>query len=68
VRFQTDSAGTLRATRRTRVVSGSNRTGDCDDGVRQAITSKIIELAEAGEHNPDVLCEQALAAIRWQPE
>jgi hypothetical protein len=25
------------------------RTGDCDDGVRQAIASKIIELAKAGE-------------------
>jgi hypothetical protein len=44
------------------------RTGDCDDGVRQAIVIKIIELAKAGERNPDVLCEQALAAIRWQQE
>jgi hypothetical protein len=44
------------------------RTGDCDDAVRQAIGSKIIELAEAGERNPDVLCEQALAAIRGQQE
>jgi hypothetical protein len=42
------------------------RTGDCDDGVRQAIAIKIIELAKAGERNPDLLCEQALAAIRWQ--
>jgi hypothetical protein len=39
------------------------RTGDCDDSVRQAIAIKIIELAKAGERNPDVLCEQALAAI-----
>jgi hypothetical protein len=39
------------------------RTGDCDDGVRQAIAMKIIEIAKAGERNPDVLCEQALAAI-----
>jgi hypothetical protein len=44
------------------------RTGDCDDGVRQAIASKIIELAKAGERNPDLLCEQALSAIRWQRE
>jgi hypothetical protein len=44
------------------------RTGDCDDGVRQAIAIKIIELAKAGERNPDVLCEQALAGIRWQRE
>jgi len=43
------------------------RAGDCDDGVRQAIAIKIIEeLAKTGERNPDLLCEQALAAIRWQ--
>jgi hypothetical protein len=42
------------------------RTGDCDDGVRQAIAIKIVELAKAGERNPDILCEQALAGIRWQ--
>jgi hypothetical protein len=40
------------------------RTGDCDDGVRQAIASKIIELAKAGECNPDILCEEALKDIR----
>jgi hypothetical protein len=44
------------------------RTGDCDDGIRQAIAIKIIELAQAGERNPDVLCEQALVAIRSQRE
>jgi hypothetical protein len=31
------------------------RTGDCDDDVRQAIAIKIIELAKAGERNPDIL-------------
>jgi hypothetical protein len=40
------------------------RTGDCDDGVRQAIPSKIIELAKAGERNPDILCEEVLKDIR----
>jgi hypothetical protein len=44
------------------------RTGDCDDGVRQAIAIKIIELAKAGERNPDLSCEQALAGIRWRQE
>jgi hypothetical protein len=44
------------------------RTGDCDDGVRQAIASKIIELAKAGERNPDILCEQTLAGVRWRQE
>jgi hypothetical protein len=44
------------------------RTGDCDDGVKQAIANKIIPLAKAGERNPDILCEQALAEIRKPQE
>jgi hypothetical protein len=27
-----------------------------------------FELAKAGERNPDILCEQALAGIRWRQE
>jgi hypothetical protein len=38
--------------------------GDCADDVRQAIATKIIALAKAGERNPDVLCEQVLKDIR----
>jgi hypothetical protein len=41
--------------------------GDCDDGVKQAIATKIIDLAKAGERNPDILCEQALKDIRSPP-
>ena len=40
------------------------RTEGSDDFVKQAIADKIIELAKAGERNPDVLCEQALKDIR----
>jgi hypothetical protein len=40
------------------------RVGDCDDGVKQAIATKIIDLAKAGEHNPDLLCERVLEDIR----
>jgi hypothetical protein len=40
------------------------RTGDCDDVVRQAIATKIIDLAKVGERNPDLLCEQVLKDIR----
>jgi hypothetical protein len=40
------------------------RVGDCDDHVKQAIAISIIALAKAGERHPDVLCEQALKAIR----
>jgi hypothetical protein len=40
------------------------RTGDCDDGVKQAIATKLIALAKAGERNPDILCEEALKDIR----
>jgi hypothetical protein len=43
------------------------RTGDCGDDVKQAIANKIIDLAKAGERNPDVLCEQTLKDIR-RPE
>ena len=43
------------------------RIGDCDDDVKQAIATKIIELAKAGERNPDTLCEQALKDIRSPP-
>jgi len=43
------------------------RIGDSDDGVKQAIATKIIELANAGERNPDTLCEQALRDIRSPP-
>ncbi len=34
------------------------RIGDCDDYVKQAIANKVIDLATAGERNPDLLCEQ----------
>jgi hypothetical protein len=42
-------------------------TGDCDDHVHQAIATKLIALAKAGERNPDRLCEEALKDIR-QPQ
>ena len=34
------------------------------DDVRQAIANKVIELASAGERNPDILCERVLEDIR----
>jgi hypothetical protein len=40
------------------------RTGDCDEGVKQAIATKLVELAKAGERNPDILCEEVLTDIR----
>jgi hypothetical protein len=40
------------------------RTGDCEGFVKQAIATKIIDLAKSGERNPDILCEQALKEIR----
>jgi hypothetical protein len=44
------------------------RIGDCADDVRQSIATKIINLAAAGERNPDVLCERALKDIRGDAE
>ena len=43
------------------------RIGESDDDVKQAIATKIIDLAKAGERNPDILCEQALKEIRAPP-
>ena len=43
------------------------RTGDCADDVKQVIANKIIELAKAGEQNPDLLCERTLKDI-CQPQ
>ena len=40
------------------------RIGDCDDDVKQAIATKLIELVKAGERNPDLLCERVLDEIR----
>jgi hypothetical protein len=40
------------------------RAQESDDFVKQAIAKKIIDLAKAGERNPDLLCEQALKEIR----
>jgi hypothetical protein len=40
------------------------RIGASDDDVKQAIANKVIELAKAGERNPDVLCERVLEDIR----
>ena len=41
------------------------RTGDCDDYVKQAIATKLIALAKAGERNPDLLCQGAIEQLRW---
>jgi hypothetical protein len=50
--------------------SGSRQieTGDCDDDIKQAVATKLIALAKAGERNPDVLCEEALKDIRRPQE
>lgn len=40
------------------------RAGDCDDYVNQAIATKLITLAKAGERDPDKLCEEVVKDIR----
>ena len=43
------------------------RAEGSDDFIKRAIATKIIDLARAGERNPDLLCEQVLKDIRgWQ--
>ena len=34
------------------------------DDVKQAIANKVIDLAKAGERNPDLLCERVLKDVR----
>jgi len=43
------------------------RIGNSDDDVRQAIATKVIDLARNGERHPDVLCELVLKEIRAGP-
>ncbi len=43
------------------------RLVDRDDPVVAMIAKKIIELAKAGERNPDLLCERALSDLRAHP-
>ena len=43
------------------------RIAGADDGAYQLIANKIINLAKAGEHNPDLLCERTLDDIRTPP-
>jgi hypothetical protein len=43
------------------------RLVDRDDPAVAIIAKKIIELAKAGERNPDLLCERALNDLRAPP-
>ncbi len=45
------------------LVCNTLQTEACDDYVKKAIATKIIELAKAGERNSDILCEKALEEI-----
>ena len=44
------------------------RAGDFDHYVKRAIAAKVINLAEAGERNPDVICELLLKDIHRSGE
>jgi hypothetical protein len=43
------------------------RLADRDDPAVAIIAKKIIELAKAGERNPDLLCERTLKDLRESP-
>ena len=60
-RFDLESERVLRIA--FEMVSITLRTGDSDDYVNQAIATKLIALAKAGERNPDTLCEEVLKDI-----
>jgi hypothetical protein len=38
-------------------------TPDCNDPIRAALAQRIIALAQAGERDPERLCEGALRAV-----
>jgi hypothetical protein len=42
------------------------RLSDRGDLANEIIARRIIELAKAGEHNPDLLCESVLQEFRAQ--
>ena len=42
------------------------RLADRSDPVTNIIAERIIEIAQDGERNPDLLCERALNALRGQ--
>jgi hypothetical protein len=42
------------------------RLADRRDLANEIIARRIIELAKAGEHNPDLLCEHVLKELRAQ--
>jgi hypothetical protein len=42
------------------------RLADRSDLANEIIARRIIELAKAGEHNPDLLCENVLKEFRAQ--
>jgi len=48
------------------MVCAALRLADRGDLANEIIARRIIELAEAGEHNPDLLCERVLTEFRTQ--
>jgi hypothetical protein len=46
------------------ITRAAMRLTDRDDPIIEIIAKKIIELAKAGERNPDLLCERALSDLR----
>lgn len=48
------------------MVRAALRLADRGDLANEIIAKRIIELAKAGERNPDLLCERALNEIRGE--
>jgi hypothetical protein len=43
------------------------RLADRNDVANEIVAKKIIELAKAGERDPDIICERALNDLRASP-
>jgi len=48
------------------MVCAALRLADRGDLANEIIARRIIKLAKAGEHNPDLLCERVLEEFRAQ--
>ena len=49
------------------MVCAALRLSDRGDLANEIIAKRFVELAKAGEHNPDLLCENVLKEFRARP-
>jgi hypothetical protein len=63
-RFDAETIRLLGIAFETAMVAFQQKNSDAADVPRDEIANAIIELAQAGERNPDRLCNETLRALR----